>query len=840
MVWDLKNVLLCFIVLINLSIAGSITGIIQDDNGAGISGALVDTGSVYSSTGSGSVGSDIVMGSSVCSGTNPTLTYDTFVDVDTIDYTLTFDTPLGPEIYTGELDEGNTDTYNTVYNGELQITLDDVDDITGDIQISYTYYRRSITDASGNFRIDCLDTGNYNLYVSASGYQSSSYGPIQIIHGDPVKGDRTLPIPIVLYPSGGTGDGSIAGHVINTSGQDIAGATVTAYLSGSPAGTDTTDASGNFNISVSASGTYSIQVVASGYHSGGYNGIVVDVTNPLDDHVTLPSDIVLSPIGATTNLWGYVDNNLGNAVVGALINVTKTDGSPIGTDTTDADGFYNVSGIEVGIPFNVYVSASGYYNTSVNNLALPTGGLEYNFTITSTGGTPPITYGNVEGYVFGASSNPLNSATVTCAGVSNTTNSSGYYILYNVTSGTQTISASRNGYDGDSATIDVIPYSTVEYNFTLSEETNNNNNNNDNNNNNGGNNRESNNQDSSNLNNHVSSGNSSLNVDGCNVEISREVDSSDGETRVTLTIYTDDCNASPFELREHIPQSLSSGDVSSTLSPDDVYENPFTLIWKFESGLNKGQVITIIYTIDVIKEDVDENDFYARVYSLVSSINTNATVKRGNLIVTGKAFVGDKVTIRFVTDDGDPIPNVKITIITPYGYEMTVVTDDDGKAIFQPASEGVYSYRVDGYIIKRYMQTTVSEKQQTNPMINVNNSHQSVNVNTSSMVNESPNGLLANMLTDAGDNIGIVGVIVVLLVAIVGVVVYAWNMNIPSDKVNSEEHGNKENDEESDKKSVVSEKTIVIETGKTAKKQRVYRENKRVSKRANKRARKRK
>ena len=278
-------------------------------------------------------------------------------------------------------------------------------------------------------------------------------------------------------------------------------------------------------------------------------------------------------------------------------------------------------------------------------------------------------------------------------------------------------------------------------------------------------------------------------------------------------MYTDNCNAGPFELREHPPQELSRGDVESTLDFDDVYENPFTLIWRFENGLDEGQIITIIYTIDAVEEGIDENDFYARAYSLVSE--TTEVIKKGVLVVTDKAFVGDEITISLENADGDPIPNVEITIITPYGYEMTVTTDESGEATFQPGAAGVYSYRVDGYILRKYVETHVTEK----PTVQISSREPT---DTGAIVatvegEENATGdLLTNLLAGASTNIGIFGVVVVLVIAVAAIVLYVFGINPPEAGGKDELEGKHELEGEMKERKhrpTSTEKTIVLESG---------------------------
>ena len=78
----------------------------------------------------------------------------------------------------------------------------------------------------------------------------------------------------------------------------------------------------------------------------------------------------------------------------------------------------------------------------------------------STGTVSGYLYARVSGRTAGAGAPagymPLSDATVTCAGVSTTTDSNGKYVLINIPAGQQTITATKSGYPTQTFTANVV------------------------------------------------------------------------------------------------------------------------------------------------------------------------------------------------------------------------------------------------------------------------------------------------------------------------------------------------------------------------------------------------
>jgi subtilisin len=81
----------------------------------------------------------------------------------------------------------------------------------------------------------------------------------------------------------------------------------------------------------------------------------------------------------------------------------------------------------------------------------------------------PQTTGNIEGTVKDDAETAIESATVVVEGtsLSTTTNADGYYLLENVPSGDQNVTASADGYNSETATVEVVEGETATQDFTL-------------------------------------------------------------------------------------------------------------------------------------------------------------------------------------------------------------------------------------------------------------------------------------------------------------------------------------------------------------------------------------
>jgi len=799
--------ILVFALLLSVLTAGSVSGKVVDDSTVPIPNAEVDL-----------IGLPCDTVSYSWTPSSSTVFYEftvTYVSDDpvgnTVDVQISYNDPVSGVITnTYTLSPGDAIELWTSYNGYLNMTVQSYDSGTHTADLDFVYCYKSLTASDGTFKIPQLPDGTYTLSFSAPGYQSATFGPFQIDNSDPTKTDRSIPIPIVLYPTGSGGggaaaSGSIAGTVKNSTGDPISGAVVEALIGNTLINSTTTDGTGAFNVTVDQSGSYTIRVTASGYIPYSYSGVNIDLTDPTQTHVTLPFTIVLTP-SSTTYMYGYVTDENGDPVAGAQI--TTSYGSSF---TTDASGFYNVTDVPEGVMFDLNVSAAGYSSTGITNLVLMSP-LRYDFTIWSTSGSG---YGTVNGYVFDTSGNPISGATVSAGGVSNTTNSSGYYILVNVPSGSQTVRASRSGYNTETQTVTVNPGSTVEVNFTLSESSSG-----------GG-------SGGSGGGGSGSSGGGSYSVgsgtsgssggvshaeemevqfvvSGCNVYVRRTVEPG-SETMITLEV-TSDCDTEGFELREYPPSGTSADRLKFVKNaPDAILNDPLTLVWRFENGVRKGDTVEIKYKVT---ENADIDEFKVRVYPLESE--GVSIVPMFNLTVPKYAYVGDNVTVRLTTESGEPVPKKTIVVIPPTGHTFTLVTDDNGSATFIPGSSGLYRFSVEDAVLIKEASVNVIE----HVSINLPSEHHEINVSYNETENGTSENAFVNMLSGLTSgltsNLPVVVVIGVVIAVVVVLYFVSSLMRTLPDKGHTAEGGERQNEvpeHASEEKPETAEKS-----GETAKK----------------------
>lgn len=140
------------------------------------------------------------------------------------------------------------------------------------------------------------------------------------------------------------------------------------------------------------------------------------------------------------------DASTGNPIEGVQITANGH------SDTTDANGYYNITSIPVGA-YTITASKDGYHiysEVDINVVVRQTTNL--NFTL-----IPLPTTGHISGTVTDASTgNPIEGANVAAEGHFDITDANGYYNITNVLAGTYTVAASIDGYENSSSTNVVV------------------------------------------------------------------------------------------------------------------------------------------------------------------------------------------------------------------------------------------------------------------------------------------------------------------------------------------------------------------------------------------------
>ncbi len=291
----------------------------------------------------------------------------------------------------------------------------------------------AVTGSDGSYTLQ-LPAGSATLTAALGGYQSASE-TVTI-----TAGTSTQAATLKLAP---VNPGNVTGHVVNSSGAGLAGATVSAQ------GLNTvTAADGSYTLSNLPAGAVTITASLTGFASASTSVTVVAGTTATAANITLAS-------GSGT-ITGTVKSSAGAAIAGASV------GFGGGTATTDASGVYTLSGVPVGT-VNLVASASGF--TSATQNVTVTGGATAtaNFTLSPSSATGAVT-GKITNISNGAA---LSGATVSWSGGSTTTNTSGVYTLSNVGTGSQSISAAKSGYLTRSATVNVTSGATATLNIAI-------------------------------------------------------------------------------------------------------------------------------------------------------------------------------------------------------------------------------------------------------------------------------------------------------------------------------------------------------------------------------------
>ena len=170
--------------------------------------------------------------------------------------------------------------------------------------------------------------------------------------------------------------------------------------------------------------------------------------------------------GTTTgNVTGTVTDSNGNAVEGATCSITTTTTKAVYSDTSDSDGVFLITGVPTGT-WTLSISKTGYQTTtaSVSISSGSTTEVPANETVV----TPSTGTGAVAGIVSDVTTqNVIEGATVTIGTTTATSTSTGAYNLSGITAGSQTITASKSGYENYSSTVTVVADNTATKNIEM-------------------------------------------------------------------------------------------------------------------------------------------------------------------------------------------------------------------------------------------------------------------------------------------------------------------------------------------------------------------------------------
>ncbi len=221
------------------------------------------------------------------------------------------------------------------------------------------------TDGNGKFFFSKVPSGNRKITIKATGYREFT----DIVN---IKEDTENTYEAYLKIAYGT----LSGIITDSSGALVAGATV--VVGGSYSGVS--DTSGYYEIANIPIGNYSLSVTASGHTPYTSSVEIKEGANSLDIQLTVNTGTVAGVV---------TDADTGDIIPGAIVSI----GGGY-TDTTDSNGYYEISNITTGT-YPITVMADGYsdYTGSitvqagyqVNNIQLTKGDSTDTGTGTETG-----------------------------------------------------------------------------------------------------------------------------------------------------------------------------------------------------------------------------------------------------------------------------------------------------------------------------------------------------------------------------------------------------------------------------------------------------------------------
>jgi len=188
-------------------------------------------------------------------------------------------------------------------------------------------------------------------YASATGYASDSPYSVSGSLDATVSNQNHI-----LTANPGTINGTIT-----SGGSPLAGATVTWSLGGTQA---TSDALGHYTINSAVAGSGVVTASETNYSTG-------------TSSQTLPAGGTLNNVNISLAQAGAISGTVTDSSTGLAIpgqTVTATNGTTTATATTNASGFYTISGLTPSNPkYTVSVAITGYPSTSLNNVAVNSG-----------------------------------------------------------------------------------------------------------------------------------------------------------------------------------------------------------------------------------------------------------------------------------------------------------------------------------------------------------------------------------------------------------------------------------------------------------------------------------
>jgi thermitase len=324
--------------------------------------------------------------------------------------------------------------------GIISGQVTDAEDGSAAAGVTVTDGTRAVqTDAAGQYAINDVPQGSYQVVASKEGYETVSL-TVNVLSETTAVANFSLNEIVIL--------GSITGSVTDAEdGLPIVGVTVS---DGSR--TVLSDASGQYTISDVPPGSYQVVARKEGYESSSLTVAVLEETTAV---ANLPLTRIIL-LGAITG--AVTDAGDGSPVAGA----TVTDGTR--TVLTDATGQYTISDVPPGT-YEVVAGKEGYESSSLTVTVLEEATTVADFSLSQI-----VVFGSITGSVTDAEDgSPIPDAVVSDGTRTTTTDATGKYTIANVPPGTYQVTASKSGYYSSSSSVTVLAGATALANFSLSE-----------------------------------------------------------------------------------------------------------------------------------------------------------------------------------------------------------------------------------------------------------------------------------------------------------------------------------------------------------------------------------
>lgn len=311
------------------------------------------------------------------------------------------------------------------------------------------------TDVDGNYMIDDLEPGSYELEARRYGFESVTV-VVDVADGVNTVADFTLSEPTY---------GSVAGIVTDAAtGEAIEGARVRVVgnfgggWGGWGGNSVFTDDTGAYTLDDIRTGDRDLLISKSGYFT---QTVVVAI----EDGATTTADAALDPLSYGSISGTVTDAATDTPIEGAWVIVRSGGGGFFGgwsVTNTDAAGAYSISDVLIG-DHEVRIYSPGYFYETA--------------TVTVTDGADTVadfalgglTYGTVTGTVTDAATGEaIEGAWVrVSAGGWTQTNRSGVYEVADVRTGTRNVRTFAWGYINDNQSVDVLDGETSTVDFAL-------------------------------------------------------------------------------------------------------------------------------------------------------------------------------------------------------------------------------------------------------------------------------------------------------------------------------------------------------------------------------------